>query len=288
MTEVQPDFLIIGAAKAGTTWLQHCLRHHPDVYIPLDELQYFTRRYDRSAPPCPDPEWYSQHFQGAKPDQVIGENSNTYLSFRTTAKRIHTVLPNVKLVALLRNPVDRVYSGYCMQFRTGVADHKIENYLNPDSPTRNQHALEVGQYVKNLKPYLDLYPREQIHLALYDDIRNRPEALFAGVCDHIGVSKDAGVDVNQQVNTKSDGFVPRRVKRAASFIGPFRKCIDPLRKTTLYRQLRPLWLKQIAYPPMPDDLRHKLRDYYADDIEGLSELLGRDLSHWLEVKPRTS
>jgi hypothetical protein len=110
------DFLIIGATKSATTWLQRSLKADPSVVMPTRdlELHYFSREFHRGS------KWYLSHFPDRKEvGQVVGERSNSYLDTPQVAGRVHAALPHAKLVAQLRNPVDRAYSDYCMLYRRG-------------------------------------------------------------------------------------------------------------------------------------------------------------------------
>ncbi len=122
-----PDFLIIGAAKSATTWLAARLDTHPGIHISRTEIHYFSRHHARPIA------WYEAHFQAIVDEGLLGENSNTYLYTEEAPRRIQRALPEVRLVCVLRNPTERAYSGYCMQFEKGRVTGRIEDYLEPDS-----------------------------------------------------------------------------------------------------------------------------------------------------------
>jgi hypothetical protein len=103
-----PDFVIIGATKSATTWLSSNLSAHPRVFLPSPELHYFSRHYDKGE------EWYRSHFADARDGQLIGEKSASYLPDAQTPHRLHRLLPKARLIAQLRNPIERAYSDYCM------------------------------------------------------------------------------------------------------------------------------------------------------------------------------
>ncbi|MDH3665210.1 MAG: sulfotransferase domain-containing protein, partial [Alphaproteobacteria bacterium] len=119
-TERRPDFIIIGATKSATTWLQRCLQQHPQIFMPMSELHYFSRCYDRGDA------WYQAQFAGAAPGQLIGEKSNSYFDEPPAETRLKGYAPSARLIAQLRNPIDRAYSDYCMLLRRGEVDRDIE------------------------------------------------------------------------------------------------------------------------------------------------------------------
>ena len=111
-----PNFLICGAGKSATSWLHLCLPQHPDVYVPLEkELHYFTHNLDKGS------SWYQSFFRYHKGESAIGEISPSYMNYDTATQRIFDFDPTIRLVFILRNPVERAYSEYCMHLHEGKA-----------------------------------------------------------------------------------------------------------------------------------------------------------------------
>ena len=121
------DFLIIGAAKSATTWLQRSLQADPAICMPDPELHFFSREFHRGN------DWYFAQFPSHDVHQLVGEKSNSYLDCPQASPRIYSALPQAKLVAQLRNPVERAYSDYCMLYRRGEVGRDIELYLDPSN-----------------------------------------------------------------------------------------------------------------------------------------------------------
>src|SRR5687768_3651516 len=119
-----PSFIVIGAAKAATTWIAHQLGERDDVFLPGPEPHYFSREYARGD------DWYAAWFKDAADSQLVGEKSADYLSDWNVPARMAALLPGVKLIAQLRNPVDRAYSDYCMLFRRGQVNGDIDACLD--------------------------------------------------------------------------------------------------------------------------------------------------------------
>jgi len=274
----RPDFLIVGAAKAGSTWIVRCLREHPQVFIPEREIHYFTRG-QKASDDLSDA--YLKRFAAAQREQVVGENSNSYLSDPAAARRIAACLPDAKLLAMLRHPVERAYSGYCMQVRVGRASTHIESYLDPAS-ARLPHVLEVGLYYKHLSRYLELFPRERIHVEIFEDIRGNPEVVFDRVCGFLEVKSGLRPELlRRKVNAGNVAVAPPALQRwlARGRLG--RRAVAALSRSAVYRLARPAIARRFPYPELPLHLRRRLIDYYREDIQELSRLLGRDLDEWL-------
>ena len=130
----QLDFIVIGAIKAATTWLQAQLKQHPDVFVPDIEPHFFTRDHDRGWG------WYRSLFPDAKRDgELWGEKTADYLAKPEAARRIAQEYPDAKLIVQLRNPIDRAYSDYKMLYRRGTVTGPPERYLA--SPGQSPAAL---------------------------------------------------------------------------------------------------------------------------------------------------
>ena len=183
-----PDFIIGGAPRSGTTWLYELLDRHPDVNMakPVKPEPKFFLRDDLSAKGLSH---YSQAwFADIGDDQVAGEKSTDYLESAPAAERIARDLPRVKLVFILREPVGRAYSNYLWTKMNGLetesfaAAVRLEEQRERELPerlrfTRPYSYFSRGLYADLLAPYLERFPRAQLLVARYEDIRQRPAAL---------------------------------------------------------------------------------------------------------------
>lgn len=275
-----PSFLIIGAAKSGTTWLQKCLNDHSQFFVPQREIHFFTRHRTNFTSQAEANKWYESLFTHAKSDQIIGENSNSYLSTPGTAERIKALLPNAKIIALLRNPVDRAYSGYCMQYRNGHATANIKAYLNTNNPKLPQ-IICSGEYCDKLQEYYDYFDRNKIHIILYDDIRKQSQIVFRNTCLFLDVDEEVNHSNSQRINSRSrqqcSPFVLRLLHRTG--------LIHPIRNVTnnskVFAKIRQVFDSQIRYPELPLQLRNDLAAYYENDILKTEALINKDLSGWI-------
>jgi hypothetical protein len=271
MTDI--DFLIIGAAKSATTWLQQSLQMNPAVCMPEGEPQYFTRRYARGD------DWYFSQFPRREGCTIVGEKSNTYLSYPEAAAHISAALPHVKLIAQLRSPVERAYSDYCMLYRRGEASRDIDSQLDPRVGNGNRF-LVGGLYYRQIQAYLDRYPREHVLILLYEDMRSDPTTQMVRVHDFLGLPTGADpAYVSFRVKDRAAPDLAPGLRRVLRPLGPV---IRPIRATPITRSLRAVLARPPQYPPISADLRARLTEYYAPEVELLSSLLQRDLSGWLK------
>lgn len=267
-----PQFIIIGAIKAATTWVAHQLREHPALFLPKPEPHYFSTEYHRG------PGWYGSQFATAAPEQRIGEKSADYLSHPRAAGRMALKIPDVRLIAILRNPVERAYSDYCMLFRRGTVSGDPERYLRTSNP-EERRFLDNGLYAQHLGRYLDHFSREQICLLLHEDVSREPARVIAEVSNHIGIEAVIRpVEMGARKNDSATPILPLPIRRAAR---PFKSFVSNFRDQPWFRTMHGALAREMRYPPLTEDLRARLTDFYHGDVEDLGRMLGRDLTPWL-------
>ncbi len=282
-----PNFLIIGAQKSGTTSLCRHLASHPSVYIPAKKEPHFFsyegrepvfRRHSKKTKNVINtlPE-YRALFDGVSGESAVGEGSTSYLHEEQSAGRIHHYAPEARLIAILREPVDRAWSHFHHSVRSGRepvggfarAIHEEERRLAEGWGDPYAYKKK-GFYAQQLRRYLEVFPREQLHVCLFDDLLNDPKSLLRKVFEFLGVDPDFEPDLSRKYNVGGDadevfdyrgGGIADRIRTALS---PARRNRDASKK-----------------PPFPDDLRSELKELYRPEIEDLQELIGRDLSEWL-------
>lgn len=221
--ERMPDFIIGGAMKCATTTLHGILAAHPSVFIPNGEIKYFDLDDIESHPAnfvysherwvfptyhMPGEkvsEWYLSHFSPASPTQLVGEDSPSYLCSSKAPPRIAQALPHVKMIFLLRDPVDRAYSQYWHQVRTGRAFYNFEDTIQY-SPG---NLIKKGFYLEQLRHFLTYFPSSQIKVVLFERLIKEPNTTVADICDFLGI--DAAQIATNLSTHNNRGRTPRRL-----------------------------------------------------------------------------
>jgi hypothetical protein len=266
------DFLIIGATKSATTWLQQSLQQHPSIYMPEPELHYFSREYERGQA------WYLEQFMPVAGQTLIGEKSNSYMDTPEACGRIRRDLPQVRLIAQLRNPVERAYSDYCMLFRRGEVGPDIAQYLDP-SHAKGGRLLNGGLYYDQLRAYMDSFPADRMLVLLYEDILTAPLKQLDAIARFFAL--DSGLGMPPLAEKVKDRTAPVISPGLRHVLAPFKAAVRPFRQTAMFRGVRSLIASEPSYAVLSSDLRKRLIDFYMPQMEKLAPLVGRDLSVWL-------
>lgn len=293
-----PNFIMIGAAKAGTTALYWYLAEHPQVFMsPLKETNYFAYGLDeRGELLYGDPElhrfrvrsWegYRELFSDAGEVAAIGEVSPIYLECPQAAARIRERLPSARIVCGLREPVDRAYSDYLMYLRSRGRRLDPRRDLTADAAWArpDSHWMRIGRYHEMLSRYFERFPREQIHVFLFDDLTRDQRGVIRDLYGFLGVDPAFLPDLETPHNV---GGVPKsmRLERLLTShrLRALAEPLIPRRAVDRIRRIRTRNLERA--PSLPHELRRELAETFREDIERTSELIGRDLEGWLDPGP---
>jgi hypothetical protein len=265
-----PTFLIIGAARSGTTTLSRYLSEHPDIFISAKkELHYFDREFDRGL------DWYRSHFTNSR-EHAKGEATPMYLGLPYIAERMARTVPEAKLIAILRNPVDRAYSQYWWKrgrgkesrsFEQAVAD-ELAGKLSDHARARAFDYVGRGRYLDHLTEICNFYSSHQLLVLLFDDLRDSPAGVYETMCAFLGVDltvspPSLGQTINQGVRYR---FL--HLRRVGRYVSP-----------TIGQMIERLNARP-SYPPLQARTRQKLASYYRQYNQRLAEWLQRNLSMW--------
>jgi len=288
-----PTFLILGAPKAGTTALYRWLAQHPEVHVsPNKQPHFFAGLRPEFCGPgdalfnrdlVTDAAAYRALLTPPAPRRARGEASPFYLHCaQEAAPRIRAAAPDCRLVVLLRDPVQRAYSGYLHLVRDGRERASFSEALQREQERQGRgweplwaHRA-LGMYGRQLRAILGQFPRQQLGVWMYEDLARRPAAVFAGVCRFIGVD-DAFVPAFTHHNT---GGAPRHPWLHAWLVA--------LRAPHLAKRLLPERLAQwvvgryLQHRPPPAEAAQELRRAYREDLTTLQKLLpDHDFSAWM-------
>lgn len=292
-----PDFLIIGAAKAGTSTLFEYVRRHPQVCVSslCDETEpsFFSEDdlFEKGV------DWYRRTFSRRRPGQVCGEKSTSYARWPQrpcAARRIAETVPDVKLIYAMRHPVDRAYSQYV---------HRVARELYPDEPPpftfeqfieRETMCLDSSLYMKQIEQYLVYYPKEAFLFVLFDHLVADGADTIARMFRFLGIDPDAGLAAAQDMHC-NDSRRRERQRVRWQTMNPVRRLVPGGRRL---RRFTPRWLRDAAFQlvamtpygrnvrnrftpaPMQARTRRRLTEQFRHENERLAEFLKCDLSHW--------
>lgn len=267
-----PQFIVIGAIKAATTWIQVQLQANPAIFMPDPEPHFFSREYALG-------EAHYRNWFAPAPDSasLIGEKSADYLSDPEVPARIAAMVPDARLVLQLRDPVERAYSHYKMYFRRGLVSASPEQYLRSLDSEYPQFLLDglYGQHIRNWLAYFD---KDQLLVFRFEDVKNDARAIVERVSRHIGVEPVFDEEAaSQRENDSKARILPLAIR---NLLAPLKETAKPFRGHPWFEGARSLLAKEIAYPALSDDLRAHLEGFYRDDILLAEDLLGLDLSGW--------
>jgi hypothetical protein len=266
-----PNFLVIGAPKAGTTALAAYLAAHPQVFVaPEKEVHFFDTRFDRGL------DWYRGRFADARGEIAVGEASPTYMYHDAALERIASVLPAVKLIAVLRNPVDRAYSHYWWMHAL-FESRSFEDVARQDmaNETGIRPYVRGGRYLERLQMVRRICPDSPVHVTILEELRSSPAATYAEVCRFLGV-EDSTVpqDVGDIHNPAYRLRFPWLRKLMFRFRARKRLPASLVDRIDMWNRM------PFTYPPMDQGLREELEQYYAGPNAELAAWLGRDLPLW--------
>jgi len=280
-----PNFLVIGAQRAGTTWLDAALRAHPQIYLPerRKEIHYFDEHYARGG------DWYREFFHAAaqRPGLIaIGEITPRYLFDPFVPQRIARDFPSMRLIAILRNPAERAYSQFGMHIgRKGASGNDFRAFLqeNPD-------AYDRGLYHAQLERYRSHFSASQMLVLIFEEVMSARHVALAQVCRFLELDEFdwSRVAIHEKAGVAT---APRfaSVRLLATRIAALLRGRDQDWLVNFARHIgidRLLAGKQ-RLAPIDPAIRAELMHRYEADVTSLEKLIGRNLQVWREDPGRS-
>lgn len=280
-----PNFVVIGAGKAGTTSIYHWLRGHPDVFMPARIKETFFFSYNPDNPdysqlagapdfPVKSVTEYEQLFDEAGDATAVGEATPNYLDSPVAPQRLRSLIPHAKLIVSLRDPVDRVVSHAQMNVRLGLAE-------DLEDDIRRMADTDEHEYAPKLERWFTAMPREQFLVINFDDLATDPLLTARQMFRFLGVADSHEPPTDTIFNpggVPRSRFVQRILEmRALRALRP----IVPASGFALAARIRGWNAKPPA--PLSPALAASLRDRYRDDVEKTAAITKLDLSTWSTV-----
>ena len=295
-----PSFVVVGAGRSGTTAIHRLLDAHPGVAMCPKSPNHF-------AAPDPPPEWeppaarammrhwvadeteYRSLFDHARPGDVVGEVSPVYLQSVHVPARLARLVPDARIVAVLRDPAERALSHWSGRRRDGIDRRRtftecVDEELTGPLPTEVAfgHYVGIGQYHRFLSGFLDTFGRERVHVVFHDQLLADPHATAAGILRHVGVEPSPDHLTVPPGRNNESGVIASPVRRAIwESTVRVRTALRPHLPARLRHAVGGAVLTDVRRPSLDPATRARIIAALRDDIEALQGTLGVDLGHWL-------
>jgi len=283
----KPNFFIAGMPRSGTTSLYTYLKQHPDIYLSIyKEPHFFGTDLTRGNPyNIEDEKIYYSLFEHAGNKKCIGEGSVWYLTSKLAASEIKAFNPDTKIIIMLRNPIDMIYSLHSLYVRTGNEDITDLQHALEVEPERKKGKsfpqncyfpegllyTEVARYYEKIKRYIDTFSKENLHVIMFDDFVNNTAECYRGILNFLEV--DSSYPAEFQLRKADKLIRPLVFQQIRSSHPEVKKKLS--QKTGLKAHKGP------NRKPLPTELINNLTDLFWHDIEKTGRLIGRDLQNWL-------
>ena len=298
----KPDFFIVGAPRCGTTAMKNYLQEHPDIFMPPTDIEpHFFGTDVLHSRFIRDEQQYLALFAGAKNEKRVGEKSPRYLYSKRAAVEIRDFLPSARIIIMLRNPIDQILSLHSYRYYRGIENiPDLEEALEAEEDRKrgrkipdNWESIETwlllyrdnARYAQQVQRYLNAFDREAVHVVIFDDFIRSTQHAYRDTLKFLDVDPEFQPDF-RKVNTNRDmrsRALHAYLRDPPAFILALVKAVIPLQsRYRLGKGIVRLNSKPAPRPPMKPALKRKLQEEFLPEVEQLSELLGRDLTHWCE------
>ena len=299
-----PNFFIIGAPKCGTTALSHYLSGHQQIFFsPVKEPHYFAKDLLQFRPYYVHNEkaYLDLFAESNKHHTVVGEASVWYLFSEVAVSNIHQFNSDAQLIVMLRNPIEMVYSLHSQYVFSLVEDEpdfekawtlqearKAGNHLpkNAQKSDRSSELLQygsVGKFGQQMQRVFDIFPKEQVKVILFDDFKIEAVKIYRDVLAFLNVMDDGRIDF-QPINENKTNRLSWLARLTKDLPVPFMNAVHSLglKNTGILRSISHLNTRKVRRKPLSPDMKKKLNCFFSDDVRLLSQLISRDLDHWLQ------
>ncbi len=286
------DFFIVGAPKSGTTSLYKYLSEHPQISMSaIKEPNYFSNKslrnqtlyYDQNI--IEDLERYHQLFSNDSIEKKKGEASVSYLFYKDVPKKINDYNPDAKIIILLRNPIERAYSHYLMDYRLGLVNENFNEIIKKKIKHKNaklyfQQYIELGEYANQIKRYLNEFDINQIMIIDYEDFIKETHLVINKVHRFLGVDNNFVPESNKKYNTFT--FSKYKLIRFFYSFVFFRNTIKFIFPRKILIVLFRLFFTNDNKPEIDEDIVEYLKDYFKKDILELNHIIDKDFIKWIK------
>lgn len=312
MSETIPNFFMVGAPKCGTSAMYSYLNTHPNIFLyPQKEPNFFSDDLKGVRPSDPEKslKQYLRHFNSAN-TKIIGEGSTWYLYSQEAAYRIKKLNSSSKILIMLRNPIEQMYSLHSQLVFGGL--EKITNFekallaeksrkegSNLPSNMRNLDNLsykrllytDIAKYCAQVERYLQAFPSNQVKIVIFDEFKANPKKSYLEVLDFLELDHSYLPDNFKVINSNKvrilKGDYIQKIRTHPLILAPTRALIPYSIRRIAFKSLGRVWTKintrHESRQPINPELKNKLISEFTPEVKALSNLIDKDLSHWIEV-----
>lgn len=285
-----PNFFIVGEPRSGTTTLHDWMSQHTDIYMSSVKEPHYFSKIEFPSPDnevlhiTRDTQTYLKLFSSGKDCPVRGESSTYYLADPAAPRLISETVPTAKLIAVLRDPIERAYSHYLLYNRRGK--QKLSFYetiqrdiTKPEDQNLAHNLVELGRYHKHISNYLQYFPQNQLLVLLFDDLHNHPKETMAQIFDFLGVEAgqaddiDTGKAQNTYQQPRNELLGKLMANKHLTSLG-----LKILPRPLLQQIRNEILLIKSTKPPLDPAAKKMLQETYEPEINKLETLLNRDFS----------
>ncbi len=292
MKNLKVDFFIVGAPKAGTTALHAHLAKHPQVcmssdkepnYFSFEEIEEQQLYYHKENVKSESD--YNSLFECEESAKLRGEASVSYLFYKEVPQRIKSYNPDAKIIISLRQPVQRAYSHFQMDYSLGLVNVSFEEiYRNgPNHPATGNYFQQyflLSDYADQVERYQRQFPHQQICILLHEDLIRDPDKTMKKVFHFLGIEKEIGpIELETQNVSGAGKNVLIRILYQNKY---FRKVSSYLFSENIRNKIKSKLFSKENIPSLKDHLAVELQHYYHAGLVKLKEQTGLSIDHWLK------
>lgn len=284
-----PNFIIVGAAKSGTTTLHDLLNSNPDIFLPdLKEPHYFCREQKFNFPVITEQEQYAELFD-QRAEKALGEASTAYLYYADSAKRIHAEIPDCKIICLIRNPVERALSMWGHQVREGLETESLEQAIEDEinGKQRDLNGVEygfnycrLGLIAEHIEQYQALFGHQNVLLLDYRELHSNPQKIVNRVCHFLGVEPHTLPERTAHLNASGVPKFPwlhaaLNIKHPIKdwLLGPFKLLFPAKFRHQIWQRLRNQNIRHGQRHQLSEFSKVHLDQYFKEEMQRIEQLL---------------
>jgi hypothetical protein len=276
MDDLKPDFIIVGAMKGGTSTLAYFLEHQKDIVMAPGEVNFFDNDKNYTKGNI----WYQEQFKSKDINKIWGEKTATYHYDEKVPDRIHKFNPNIKLVWILRNPIDRAYSNYWHRVKYGGEFSSFEDAINNEMNGIQKNIwglyLKRSLYADQIIRFKQYFETDQMHFVVFEHLLKDIEIHLSSLLDYLGLKNE-------------NPIIPAKKSKNVTYLPTSQKILKNSRKlfgkSIPFKIIRKMFEKKSpGYPKMNEQTRKILASYFLESINELEDLTNLDLTIWKQQK----